>query len=168
MKHVLLTILLALCSLAASAQTPKFFGVPVDGTPEKFVNALRDKGLELEMMTENHESRIYAVTNHITSTKLMLKYSANLTYSVMLVVDPERNESYPSLLVSMLKQMKEDNGDGDYESDAENGVSAIYKMLQNGKAVVLITEPGVTTKGYRISYIVENIENSRKALEQEK
>lgn len=62
MKHTLLTILFAVCSFAASAQTPKFFGVPVGNTRDNFVNALRYKGMKLEYMGEQDSKYIYRAT----------------------------------------------------------------------------------------------------------
>lgn len=168
MKHLLLTILLAICSLAASAQVATFYGVPVDGTPETFVNALRDKGLELKILSEDYSERVYEVSNYFMKTNISIKYSNNLVCKVMMTAAPDMNSSAVNVLEQYIKIMKEDNGDDGYSLSEDEKVAVLHKTLNNGQAGVFVLKPGSDPDIFGISYIVENIDNSRKALELKK
>lgn len=165
MKHILLTLFFAVCSIAASAQVATFYGVPVDDTPEHFIYKLRCKGLELEMLTEKYGERIYGVGNYSTPANLMIKYGNDLTYTAMLVVKTLSSDMMYETLDNLLLLMEEDHGEGGYENVNSNGTMALKKTLKNGQATVLVTLPKQSSSLFTISYEVYNIDNSRKALE---
>lgn len=80
MKHIILTILLAVCSIVASAQVPKFFGVPVNGSPDMFVTQLRQNGLKLKKMVSTMDA--YNVENFDGFASITILSKNNLVYQV--------------------------------------------------------------------------------------
>lgn len=167
MKHLLLTLILAICSLAAQAQQAMFYSVPVDGTPETFVTALRDKGLELDAVTEKYGQRIYKVKNLGYTANLLVKYNSNLVIQAMMILMPkeETPQEIGDLFDEVLRMASKDYNVAEFTEVKQGGIVGYRRVIDDGQVFVFMAPPSVSTLGgYNLVYSVENISNSRKSL----
>lgn len=151
MKHIILILLLAICSLAASAQTPKFFGVPVDGTEAQFIANLKAKGLKIDEW-----QKMYMFADYNPAPAMKVSKHLGKVYQVMMMWPIDSN-TFSDIYDTLLAQLKIDNGNNvrqDSNVPIAAGNHAEYVSLSRGDAYLMMAKDAKS-----MIYLVTNVYN---------
>lgn len=167
MKHLLLTLVLAVCSIAASAQVPKFFGVPVDGSPDNFVAKLKRAGKTLELEGDNGSSRTYSFADN-ENASLVIEYQKNLIYCITMTMYEDSEEHQDITAAILLARSKKDNGSEGYKRHTYIGSDKVSIRKETPQGDIYITPKSPDASNYwtyAVVYKIWNVTNSKKLSE---
>lgn len=168
MKHLLLTILIAICSLAASAQIPYFFGVPVDKSPSDFIYGLRCEGVQVDLLSDDGRKAIYKFNVDKPLVKIIIDYDRDLIYCVTVKNFEDSDTSREMAYNFLLARCMEDNGQHGYVRHEYIGSStfAIKKTTDEGDIFIKKEDPAEHNQWHYTAVLeMWNVVNSKKLSE---